>query len=44
MRQAELLRDMSAAIASMARALGPSHLLVVGAQRYQAQLAAMAAL
>lgn len=40
-RQSELLREMGAATALMARALGPSHLLVQGAQRYAAQLGAM---
>jgi hypothetical protein len=41
-RQSDLLREISAAAASMSRALGPSHLLVAGLGRYQAQLAAAA--
>jgi len=41
-RQSELLRRMAGCIGAMSTALGPTHLLVTGAQRYQAQLAAMA--
>ncbi|KIZ05244.1 hypothetical protein MNEG_2710 [Monoraphidium neglectum] len=42
-RQAALLRDIGAATACMARSLGPSHLLVLGAQRYASQLGATVA-
>jgi hypothetical protein len=41
-RQAELLGDLGRATDALARALGPGHMLVSGARRYQRQLEAMA--